>query len=385
MIYQFKTNVVEYLIIYHQDKQHIEKMRKRIYLMRPNVGQEEIKKIQEVIYSKFLTEGKVTKQFEKRVAEYTHTKFAIATTSATTALHSVLHCMNVMGKKVLLPDFTFPATILAIIQAGGKPILVDVDKYFMNVTKEIIENELNPSIKFVVPVSLFGNPLDMNFYDLKKQGIRIIEDGATNLGTTVNNKFVGSLADVTCFSFHPRKIITTGEGGMITTNSKRLDRKIRSFKAFGKKNTKFVDVGTNYKMSDIQSAIGLAQMKKIEKIIKGRIQRAKIYNELLSKINFIEPQRQTQKSRHTYQSYTCIVTKHNLRNKIMNELSKKNVESQIGTYALHCLPAFKRIPRIGNLDNSKFLYKNSISLPLHEELSHKNINYICSLIKNVVG
>lgn len=359
-------------------------MRKRIYLMRPNIGIEEIKEIQKVLHSKFLTEGKVTYQFEKVVAQYTNSKYAIATTSATTALHAIFHCMNVKGKNVLVSDFTFPATALAIIQAGGKPILTDVDKYSMNITREIVEDALNRSIEFVSPVSLFGNPLSIDFYNLKKRGIKIIEDGATNLGTKINNKFVGSLADATCFSFHPRKIITTGEGGMITTNNKKLEEKIRSFKIFGKKGTEFVGDGTNYKLSDIQSAVGVAQMRKIEKIIRKRIQQAKIYNELLSKIDLIEPQRQTQNSRHTYQSYTCIVKKQGLRDKIMKKLSQKNIESQIGTYALHCLPVFRKTSKIGRLTNSEFLYKNSITLPLHEELSVEDQNYICSLVKNVV-
>jgi len=359
-------------------------MRKRIYLMRPSVGSEEIKEIRKVVHSKFLTEGKVTHQFEKAIARYTHTKYAVATTSATTALHTIFHCMGVKGKNVLVSDFTFPATVLAIIQAGGKPMLVDVDKFSMNVTREIIEEALNQSIEFVAPVSLFGNPLSIDFYSLRKRGKKIIEDGATNLGTKVNNKFVGSLADVTCFSFHPRKIITTGEGGMITTNNLKLATECRTFKMFGKHNDKFLKNGTNYKLSDILSAIGIVQLEKIEKIIKKRIQKAKIYNELLSKIDFVEPQKQTQKSRHTYQSYVCTVSKQGLRDKIIKKLSQKNIESQIGTYALHCLHAFKKVPKIGKLNNSEFLYKNSISLPLHEELSDKDQDYICSLIKNVV-
>ena len=358
-------------------------MRKRIYLMRPSVGSEEIREIQKVIHSKFLTEDKVTRQFEKAVAKYTHSKYAIATTSATTALHTMFHCMGIKGKKVLVSDFTFPATVLAIIQAGGKPVLVDVDKFSMNVTREIIENGLSQSIKFVAPVSLFGNPLNIDFYNLKKQGIKIIEDGATNLGAKVNNKYVGSLADATCFSFHPRKIITTGEGGMITTNNSKLAEKIHSFKVFGKIDSEFIDIGTNYRLSDIQGAMGIAQMRKIEKIIKKRILQAKIYNELLSKIDFIEPQKQTQKSRHTYQSYVCIVSKQGLRDKIIKKLFKKNIESQIGTYALHVLPVFKKTPKIGNLHNSEFLYKNSICLPLHDELSEKDQYYIYSLIKNI--
>jgi len=356
-------------------------MRKRIYLMRPCVGSEEIKAIRKVFASKFLTEGNVTNQFERAIAKYVHSKYAIATTSATTALHSMFHCMNVKGKKVFVSDFTFPATALTIIQAGGKPVLVDVDRFSMNVNREIIESSLNQSIKFIAPVALFGNPLSIDFYNLRKNGLKIIEDSATNLGTKINGKFVGSLADITCFSFHPRKIITTGEGGMITTNDKKLAASIRSFKTFGKRDSKFLEFGTNYKLSNIQSAIGLIQLKKIEQIIKKRIRQAKIYNELLSKINFIEGQRPTPRSRHTYQSYTCIITKSGFRNKIIKKLEENNIESQIGTYALHCLPAFKKIPKKGKLTNSKFLYQNSISLPLHDELSQNDQELICKIIK----
>jgi perosamine synthetase len=359
-------------------------MRKRIYLMRPNVGLEEINQIKKVIYSKHLTEGIMTQQFEREIANYTNSRYATATTSATTALHTMFHCMGVKGKKVLVSDFTFPATVLSIIQAGGKPILVDVDKQSMNVNREIIEQGKLDSIEFISPVSIFGNPLDFDFYKLKKYGMKIIEDAATNLGTKINNKFVGSLADVTCFSFHPRKIITTGEGGMITTNNKKLNEKINSFKTFGKKDLEFVNVGTNYKLSDIQSAMGIAQMKKIEKIIKNRIEQAKIYNELLSKIDFIEPQKQTKNSRHTYQSYVCIISKKGLRDKIIKKLAKENIESQIGTYAVHSLSAFTKIPKMGKLENSEFLFKNTISLPLHEELTVKNQQFICKSINEII-
>ena len=357
-------------------------MRKRIYLMRPNVGFEEINAIKGVIQSKFLTEGEITKKFEEAISSYLHSKFAIATTSATTALHTAFHCMRVKGKNVLVSDFTFPATALAVLQAGGKPVLVDVDKETMNVSRAIIEESLDKNTKFLAPVSLFGNPLDQDFYKLKKNNIRIIEDAATNLGTKIGTKYVGSFADATCFSFHPRKIITTGEGGMITTNDKILSKKFRSFKKFGQRDTKFLDIGTNYKLSDINSAIGLSQLKKIEKIIKKRQWKAKIYNEIFSKIDFIERQKTTSNSRHTYQSYTCIVSKQGFRNKIMKGLSRYNIESQIGTYALHCLPVFKRCPRKGRLNNSEFLYKNSISLPLHEELTNNDQEFIGRIIKN---
>lgn len=359
-------------------------MRKRIYLMRPNIGTEEIREIQKVLHSKFLTEGKVTAEFEKRIATYVHSKYAIATTSATTALHTAFEALNVKNKRVLVSDFTFPATALSIIQSGGIPVLVDVDKHRMNVTRGIIENSMKKNDSIICPVSLFGNSLDMDFYRLKKNGFSIVEDAATNLGTKVGEKFVGQLADVTCFSFHPRKIITTGEGGMITTDNKELNEKMRSFKMFGKIGNEFVNLGTNYKLSDIQSALGLCQLKKLDKIIKSRIKKAKIYNEFISKINYIEPQEQTPNSLHTYQSYTCIILKPKARDKVIKKLALNNIESQIGTYALHCLPVFKKYSS-NELANSEFLYKNSISLPLHEELFISEQESICKLIKEILN
>lgn len=358
-------------------------MKKRIFLMRPKIDNREIELIKKVLASKILTEGEVTRKFEQKVAQYVKAKYAIATTSATTALHASLESLGIKGKKILVSDFTFPATALIIDLAGGIPILVDVDKETMNVTRETIEESIDSSTRFALPVSLFGNPLEKDFYKIRNRGIKILEDAATNLGAKIGNKHVGTLADITCFSFHPRKIITTGEGGMITTNDKKLADKCNSYKMFGKIGSQFVNAGTNYKISDILSAIGLAQMEKIENIIKKRIAQAKIYHELLSKIGFIHSQRPITGSRHTYQSYVCYVTRPNLRDKIRHRLAKQNVETQIGTYALHCLPAFRKYKRRGKLENSEFLYKNSISLPLHEELTIEDQEFICKTIRTV--
>jgi perosamine synthetase len=357
---------------------------KKIFLSRPNIDSNEIISTKKVLNSGFLTEGKVTNSFENIVAKYVKAKHAIATSSGTAALHCAFESLNISGKKILVSDFTFPATVLAIEQAGGIPILADVEKESMNISRSIVENSLNKEIEIICPVSLFGNSLEKDFYNLQKNNITIVEDAATNLGTTLGTKHVGNLADITCFSFHPRKIITTGEGGMVTTNSARLMQKIRSFKFFGKKNSKFENNGINYKISDILSSIGIAQMKKIEPIIEKRIELAKIYDELLSKVGYIELQIPTKNSRHTYQSFVCTITKKNFRNKLIFELSKKSIETQIGTYAVHCLPYFKNCKKINKLENSEFLYNNSISLPIHNQLSISDIERICKEIKNIL-
>lgn len=359
-------------------------MKKKIPLMVPTIGIKELQAIKKVINSKFITEGKITQQFEKNITKYIHSKYAIATSSGTSALHTCFECLKIANKKVLVSDYTFPATVHAIILARGIPVLTDVDKETMNITTEIVEQNIDSQIKFLSPVSLFGNPLETSFYKLRKKGFTIIEDSATNLGTKIGSRYVGSLADVSCFSFHPRKIITTGEGGMITTNNKKLADRLRSYKTFGKVNNKFMVAGTNYKMSDILSAIGNVQLQNLEKTIKIRQQLANQYLELIEKMDFLEPQKITKHGRHTYQSFTCYFTKQNIRDKIRMKLKENNIETQIGTYALHCLPIFKKCKKLGNLKNSEFLYKNSITLPLHENLTYSDQAFICNIIKKSV-
>ena len=153
---------------------------------------------------------------------------------------------------------------------------------------------------------------------------------------------------------------------------------------FGKVGDQFARDGTNYKISDILSAIGIAQLAKIEKIIRRRKIKVQIYSELLSKVDFIKMQKEIPNSRHTYQSFVCYFTKPGLRDKIRKKFAMENVETQIGTYALHCLPSFQKVAKIGNLQNSEFLYKNTISLPLHEELSQNDQELICKIIRDSI-
>jgi len=354
--------------------------------MRPDIGPEELKAIKNVLDSYYLTEGPITQEFEKIVANYVKTNRAIATTSCTTAMHTVLEIIGIRGKKVIVPDYTYPATAEAVILAGGLPVLVDVDLESMNITSDILEEAYSDDMTVFIPVSWGGVPLNSNIYKVaKKLGLLTLEDAACSLGAKIGDDFVGKFADFTCFSFHPRKVITTGEGGMITTDNDEIADKCYSFKHFGAKDGKFSLIGTNYKLSNILSALGLEQMKKIEKIIKTRIEKAKIYDELISKIEGIKPAYSKDGTRQTYQSYTCYVEKENFRDKIRQELDNHNIESQIGTYSLHLEPAYKNMKRVGNLQNSESLFKNSLTLPLHNQLTQEQQEKICKIVKNTLN
>ncbi len=234
--------------------------------MRPVIGQEERLLVEEVFASGFLTEGPKVAAFEEKVAAYLGVKHAVATTSCTTALELALWVLGIgPGDEVIVPDFTYPATALAVYRLGATPVLVDVDLRTYNITSEAIKEAVTPRTKAVVPVSLFGQPLSQDVYETSRElGLWIVEDAACSLGAAIGSRKVGTLADMTCFSFHPRKVITTGEGGMVVTDNDQWADKIRALKRFGLKKTdsgfRFVEQGTNYKMSDVQGAIGLAQM-----------------------------------------------------------------------------------------------------------------------------
>ena len=361
-------------------------MNKTIPLAIPDIGEEEIEEIRKVLGTGFLTEGITTKEFEQSVADYLGVKHAIAVTSCTTGLHTVLECLNIKGQEVIVPDYTYPATAEAVILAGGKPVLVDVDLESMNMDSKILEDAYHEDMTVFCPVSWAGVPLEKEIYRRAKNlNLKCLEDAACSLGAKINEEFIGKIADYSCFSFHPRKVITTGEGGMITTDDDEIAEKSYSFKHFGAKGTSFEIIGTNYKLSNILSAIGLVQMKKIEKIINVRIEKAKIYEEMISKIDGIKPAYVGENMRQTFQSYTCYVEKEGHRDRIREALAKENIQSQIGTYALHLEPAYKNLKKIGNLKNSELLFKNALTLPLHKKLTQENQEKICNIIKDSLG
>lgn len=360
--------------------------KKAIPLAVPEVGEEEISKIREVFATGFLTEGETTKEFEQKVADYLGVKHAISVTSCTTGLHTVFECLGIKGKEVIIPDYTYPATAEAVILAGGKPVLVDVDSHSMNMTSEILEEAYDESMSVCCPVSWAGVPLEREIYQkAKKLNLKVLEDAACSLGAKIGSDFVGKIADYSCFSFHPRKVITTGEGGMITTDDDKMAEKCYSFKHFGAKGAAFETIGTNYKLSNVLGAIGLIQMKKLENIIKTRIEKASIYREMLTKIDGIIPAYEGKGTRQTFQSYTCFVEKDGYRDKIRNALAQENIQSQIGTYALHLEPAYRNMKKIGNLENSKSLFNNALTLPLHSKLTTDDQKKVCSVIKKVLS
>lgn len=365
----------------------------KIPLIKPYITDEIKKRVEEVLNSGYLTEGPVTKELEESVKKYTGCKHAIAFTSCTTGLETALRCIGAgPGDEVIVPDFTYPATATVAPMIGATSVIVDVDKDNMLIDYDAIEEAITEKTKAIIPVSLFGNPLDYERmqYIKEKYNVFILEDAAGSIGAEWNGQKVGKLADMTVFSFHPRKFITTGEGGMLTTDNDTWAEWINSFKHFGmgpsssREETRFDIIGTNYKLSNILAAVGLGQMEKIDTLLKRRCELANQYTEFLGIDKSISFPRTTNNGIHSYQSYVIFIEN---RDKILKLMREKGIEVQIGTYALHMHPAFQNNPHVrlkGPFPNSRWVYDHCLTLPLFHDLNLKQQKMIAKELKNLL-
>ena len=365
----------------------------KIPLIKPYITQEIKDSVMAVLDSGYLTEGSVTHEFEDVFAKYVNAKHAIAVTSCTTGLEIALRAIGIgPGDEVIVPDYTYPATATVVAITGAHCVIVDVDPSNMLINYDEIEKAITPKTKAIIPVSLFGNPLDYNRLEQikRKNDLYIIEDAACSIGAEYNGKKVGTFADITVFSLHPRKFITTGEGGMITTENDLWAEWINSYKHFGmakdsalREGMSFEITGTNYKLTNVQSAIGLGQMKQINFLLERRQTQAKRYGRLFENVQNIMLPKTTDNGIHSYQSY-CILT--DFRDKIMNILRPQGVEVQIGTYSLHMHPAFRnelyfRIS--GEMKGSTSAYDHCLTLPLFHDMTIEEQDYVVNKIKEL--
>ncbi len=335
--------------------------KKWLRLSKPWMNHAESEAVKKVLESGWLAEGEVTKQFEQVIAKYVGNRYAVAVTNCTVALEL---CLKSIYKHtfisdtldtIIVPDFTHPATIQAVINAGVIPFLADVNLTSYNI-------EVNEKLEghHLLPVSWGGNPLWFHWAGI----IVPVEDAACSLGAKISTEYEWTK----CFSFHPRKLITVGEGGMLTTNNEELAHNVNSLKHFGVN-------GGNYKFDDVRAAIGLAQMDKLENIIERRIKMAKIYDDLLRGNLLINPPQKDEKIRHTYQTYAVYLQKGN-RDQIIQKLAEKGIETQVGAYALHLLPQYANVKRLGKLENSEKLHHNLLALPMAYNLTEEDQKFV---------
>jgi len=371
-----------------------------IPLSKPFFDKKELEEVKKTFISGWVAgQGPKSKELESQFAKYVHAKYAICVNNCTAALHLALLALDIKkGDEVIVPDFTFPATAHAVLYVGAKPVFIDINPNTHNIDVHLIEKKITSKTKAIIPVHLFGQCADMGtiLKIAKKHKLKVIEDAACGIGSKYKGKMAGSMGHINCFSFHGRKNITSGEGGIITTNDKKLADKIRSLSCFGMVSAfarskkfhipKFTLLGYNYKLSDIAAAIALAQLKKSEQFIKKRNKLAKYYNKKLKNIKSIHLPFVEKFNRHAYQAYAIVLDKKINRKNLLLELKKQGIQTQIGTYALHRQPVYNHMTNCDKKDfpHSEFVFEQSLALPMYSELSFKKIDYITSILRRIL-
>jgi perosamine synthetase len=346
----------------------------RIRLALPFTDAAEVDAVAAVLASGTLTQGSRVAEFENAVANLVGARHGIATTSATTALHLVLAGLDIgAGDEVLVPDFTFPATANVVVELGATPVLVDVDLATYTIDSAAAERLISARTKAVMPVHTFGLSADMDpiLALAKRHGLAVVEDAACALATTYHGRPVGSFGSAACFSFHPRKSITTGEGGMVTTDDAALAERLRLLRSHGGVRREgrftFEAAGYNYRLSDILAAIGLAQLAKLDWILERRRSIAQRYRDLLADVPMIRLPAEPDWGGHVYQSFVVLLDPSIDRDEVIRILDAEGIETTLGTYALHCQPFFQRAYgyRSGDLPASREAYAGTLTLPLY--------------------
>ena len=361
----------------------------RVPLIRPFINDEVRARVLEVLDSGHLTEGPVTRELEAAFRGYTGARHALAVTSCTTGLEMALRCLEIgPGDEVIVPDYTYPATASAAAIVGAKAVIVDCDPKTMNIDYDAVEAAIGPNTRAIIPVSLFGNPVDYTRLNAikAKRGLHIVEDAACSIGAEYEGRKVGTQADMTVFSLHPRKFITTGEGGVVTTENDAWAEWMESYKHFGmgrsteRESIVFERIGTNYKMSNLNAAVGVVQMRHVDDLLAKRRALAARYVSLLSGQRGIAIPAITPGGVHSYQSFCVQVAD---RDRILKTLRGNGIEVQIGSYALHRHPAYQTgglIDCRGPFPGSDEAYDSCLALPLFHELTEAQQDLVVSAL-----
>ena len=302
-----------------------------ISLNAPQIGEEEVKAVVKVLRSGVLTTGlgagPTVTEFEKAYADFVKAKHAVAMNMGTGALHSALAAAGVKrGDEVILPSFTFVATAETVVMIGAKPVFVDIDPEAYNISPSSIEKAISKKTKAIMPVDLYGLPADVQQIReiADKHGLLIIEDAAQAHGATCNGKPVGTFADAACWSFYASKNMTTGEGGMLTTNNDEIAEKARLIRTHGeKKKYTSIMLGHNYHMTEIQAAIGLVQLKKLPRFVAKRRRNAGRLSERLRKVKSLQLPTEPEGYRHSWYLYTV-----RLKNATENRRNKNHRKTE---------------------------------------------------------
>lgn len=371
---------------------------------RQMIDDEDIEAVVKVLKSDYLTTGPVVKEFEKQIADYVGAKFAVAFSSGTAALHGACFAAGIgPGDEVITSPITFAASANCILYQKGKPVFADIDDRSYNISPEKIEQMITDKTRAIIPVDFTGQPAELEeiMNIAKKYNLVVIEDSAHALGARYKKQKVGSISDMTMFSFHPVKHITTGEGGMITTDNEHYYQKLILFRSHGitrdpsllkgGNETWYYEMqylGHNFRMTDIQAALGISQLKKLEDFIKIRRNLVSIYNHSFKDMETVQIPFQEKDGESSWHLYVLRLHSNKLsteRNKIIEALLEQNIGVNVHYIPVYLHPYYQQLGyKKGLCPIAEKLYEEIITLPLFPGMKEKDVMDVIAAVKKVI-
>jgi len=377
-------------------------LNKMIPVARPYFGQEEEQAVLEALRSGWVSQGPKVAEFEKRFAEYVGTKHAIAVSSCTTALHLAMVVSGVKeGDEVLCPSFSFIATANCIRYVGARPVFVDIDPATYNLDPNRIEDAITPRTRAILVVHQIGLPAAMDEINAiaARKGLLVIEDAACAIGSEYRGQRIGRPHSLlSCFSFHPRKILSTGEGGMITTNDEQMAARLRTLRQHAMTVSdlarhssskvmieSYAEVGYNYRMTDLQAALGLVQLQRLDGFIARRRMLAERYTRALLPLGWLLPPHEPSECRHNFQSYSARVATGApvSRDELMQKMLDRGISTRRGIMASHREPPYAGENWDARLPETNRATDESIILPLFHQMTEEEQDYVLDSIREI--
>lgn len=368
-----------------------------IRLTIPSIDEQDLEAVSETLATGYLVQGPRVMAFEETVAAYVGTRYAVAVTNCTAALHLGLLALGVgVGDKVAVTTYSWPATANVITLCGAEPIFVDINPMTFNMDPDHLERVMrqDSKIKVILPVHTFGGLADMPRLIAigERYGVLVLEDAACALGAGLSDRRAGAWGALGCFSFHPRKAITTGEGGMITTDRSDLARTVKVLRNHGldpdAPTPDFIAAGYNVRMTEFQAALGISQMAKVDRITRARQAAAARYNELLQG-SVIRGPRVIQHVKHVYQSYVVLLPEEAApyRADLFRSMREAGIETTIGTYHVPMTTFFRTRYgyKLGDFPVTDSINARAMSLPLYEGISLESQEHVVRTLLRLVG
>lgn len=376
----------------------------QVPLMRPWLGEEEAAAIREVVLGGWICIGPKVAEFEKQIAQLVGAKHAVATTSATSALHLTMQVMGLnAGDEVILPSFTCMANANAVVVAGGVCRFADVERGTYNLDPDDVERRIGPKTKAIMMVDQIGLPADLDRFKAlaKKHGLILLDDAATAFGAKYKGQYTGGHGVPCCYSFHPRKMITTGEGGMLVTDDDAWAERARVLRSTGASVSdlarhqakgavfqQYFESGYNYRMTDMQAAMGLVQLGKLDAMLAQRAEQARYYGELLASVDEITPPHVPDYATHSWSSY-CVRTTKAAKvsaDEIVKRMATRNVSCRRGIQPLHFEPYFAEHMKGLHLAETELAAQETFFLPIFPGLRPDEQRTVVEAIKqSLVG